>query len=99
MTSPPERERRPGKGGAESRGGRNRGNRTTRYTPGPPDPEYDEKVTEAAGYESDPLTADHWAATCMAVERGEIDLEDVDFPPDEAPLAAISSSRGGWKVF
>ncbi len=98
----PDAQPSPGRGRRkqDSRGGRSSGaHRTSGYTPGPPDAEYDEKVIDAEGYESDPLTADAWAATCIAVERGEIALEDVDFPPDEAPLAAIRSSRGGWKVF
>lgn len=68
MTSPPERERHPGgRGAAESRGGRNQSQRSSRYTPGPPDPEYDAQAIDAEGHEPDPLTADRWAATCKAL--------------------------------
>lgn len=69
MTPTPERERRPGgRGAAESRGERNRG----QFTPPPEDPEYADHVGDADGYESDPLTADHFAAICLAAERGEL---------------------------
>lgn len=68
MTSPPERERHPGgRGAAESRGGRNR----SQSTPPPPDVDYDDHAPELEGYTSDPLTADLWAAICMAADRGE----------------------------
>lgn len=71
-----ERERRPGgRGAASSRGDEGKAKRSTRYTPGPPDPEYDEMVPELAGPETDPLTADWWAATCRAVDRGELEVE------------------------
>lgn len=70
MTSPPERERRPGKGGAESRGGRRL---TADSTPPPPDPEYDDGAPELEGYETDPLTADWWAAVSLAADRGELE--------------------------
>ena len=64
-----ERERRPGgRGAAESRGERNRG----QFTPPPPDPEYADHVVDAEGYSTDPLTADWWAAICRAVDRGEL---------------------------
>ena len=56
MTGPPERERRPGQGGAESRGGRRLDGD---FTPPPPDHDYDEKVTDPAEVvTTDPLTAD-----------------------------------------
>lgn len=66
MTSPPERERRPGKGGAESRGGRRL---TADSIPPPPDPTYDDEAPELEGYETDPLTADEWSAICLAESR------------------------------
>ena len=69
--SPPTRERRPGQGGAESRGGRRLNGDST---PPPPDPEYDDLVPDAVGYTSDPLTADWWAAVCRAVDRGELEV-------------------------
>lgn len=47
--------------------------RSTCYKPGPPDAEYDD-LTEALGYSSDPITADEWAAICMAEAR---DLAEV----------------------
>ncbi len=66
-----ERERRPGgRGAAESRGGRNQ----DQPTPPPPDPEYDLLTGEPAGYTTDPLTADWWAAVCRAVDRGELEV-------------------------
>lgn len=43
-------------------------------TPPPPDLEYAEKVGDAAGYSTDPLTADEWAAICLAEAR---DLAEV----------------------
>lgn len=67
--SPPARERRPGQGGAESRGGRRLNGDST---PPAPDPEYDLFVGDAEGYESDPLTTDHWSALCLAADRGEL---------------------------
>lgn len=76
-SSPGERERRPGgRGAASSRGREGKVKRSTRYTPGPPDPDYDLEAGDASGYTSDPLTADRWAALCLAVDRGE--LEEVD---------------------
>lgn len=42
-------------------------------TPPPPDLEYDELV-DLEGYETDPLTADEWAAICLAEAR---DLAEV----------------------
>ena len=42
--------------------------RSSRYTPPPPDPEYDALV-DLEGYESDPLTADEWGAICLAESR------------------------------
>ena len=72
MTSPPERERRPGQGGAESRGGRRLDGD---FTPPPPDHDYDEKVTDPAEVvTTDPLTADEWGAICLAEAR---DLAEV----------------------
>ena len=68
-----ERERRPGgRGAAESRGERNRG----QFTPPPPDPDYDDEAPELEGYESDPLTADMWAAICRS-EAQDIALSEV----------------------
>lgn len=65
--SPTERERRPGGRGAESsRGREGKAKRSTRYTPGPPDPEYDIEAGDAEGYETDSLTADEWSAACLA---------------------------------
>lgn len=45
---------------------------TTKGTPPPPDPTYDDDAPELEGYESDPLTADHWSALCLAADRGEL---------------------------
>lgn len=55
-------------------GGRLNRKRSTRYTPGPADPEYDLLTGEPAGYTTDPLTADWWAAVCRAVDRGELEV-------------------------
>ena len=68
--SPPARERRPGQGGAESRGGRRLDGDST---PPPPDPEYDEQAVDLEGFTTDPLTADRWAALCLAADRGELE--------------------------
>ena len=40
--------------------------RSSRYTPPTPDPA---EYVGLDGYESDPLTADAWAAICMAADR------------------------------
>lgn len=93
--SPPARERRPGQGGAESRGGRRLNGDST---PPPPDHEYDEQAIDLEGHEPDHLAADWWTATCLAVERGVLDPDEVEFPPGARPLAAIRSSRGGWRL-
>lgn len=45
-------------------------------TPPPPDPEYDAAAGDLEGYTSDPLTADAWAAICMAEQR-DIALSEV----------------------
>lgn len=42
---------------------------SSRYTPPPPDPEYDDDAPELEGYETDPLTADEWSAICLAESR------------------------------
>lgn len=71
---------------------------TPKGTPPPPDTQYDEQVGDAAGYTTDPVTPDEWAATLEAVERGQLDPDEVEFPPGARPLAAIRSSRGGWRL-
>ncbi len=71
-----------------------RGGRREQVTPPPPDPEYDEVVAEAEGYESDPLTADWWAAVSLACDRGE--LEEAP-PADDRPLVAYRGSNGKWR--
>lgn len=47
-------------------------------TPPPADPEYDLAVGDASGYTSDPLTADEWAAVCMAEARDLAEVVDAD---------------------
>lgn len=73
---------------------------TPQGTPPPPDPEYADAVTDLAEVVTTaPQTEAEWAATLEAVETGRLDLDEVEFPDDRRPLAAIRSSRGGWKVF
>lgn len=59
-----------------SGGGKSKAQYTPRGTRRHPidevDPDYDEAVPDLEGYETDPLTADVWAAMCRDADRGRL---------------------------